>query len=447
MNKHTNPGRLAAAGVALTFALAGCGAGQPGAQDDGSTLDPNAKVELTMSGWNLEGTPEFKALADGFNKAHPNITVKLMSYSADDYDTQMTADLSAGKAPDIVSIRTMAKYSVYAQENQLQDLTDIATSMKGGDFNPDSYKLGDKYWAMPYRQDSYVMYYNKDMFKKTGVAEPTKDWTWNDFMAKAEELKTKLPQAGYDQNTVYPAYMHTSWQDVVQGFALGQTKGADFLSGDYNYLKPYYERALKMQDEKLTLDYGTVSSTKTQYQGQFGTQKAAMMTIGTWYIAQLVQQQKTGDADKFDWGIAPVPQNPDEPVPDTPKTFGSVAGVSIAHTVSGDKLKAAKEFIRWACGEDGAKELTKIGTTPAYVSDAVVKSFFSQDGIPQDELSRYAWQKHDMTLVNPAAPGTNEIQTLLQIAHSSIMTGGKSIDDAIATATEAIKSSGALDEK
>ena len=38
-----------------------------------------------------------------------------------------------------------------------------------------------------------------------------------------------------------------------------------------------------------------------------------MMPMGTWYIATLIAQQASGDADNFDWGIAPVPQLDERP--------------------------------------------------------------------------------------------------------------------------------------
>lgn len=429
----------------MAMALSGCGmSGGPQAAD-GQPLDSNTKVELTMSGWNLGTTPEFDTIVNSFHEAHPNITVNLKAYSAEDYDKQLTVDLSGGTGPDIVTMKTLGKYATYVGGDTLQDITDIANRMKGDQYDPSAYDLGGKTYSLPYRMDSYVMYYNKTMFNKAGVAEPLASWTWNDFMTTARELKAKLPATGYDANAVKPAYFHTSWQQIPQSIALVQTKGADLLSGNYDYMKPYYERMLTMQDEDLILNYGTVSSSRTQYQAQFSTEKAAMMPIGTWYIIDMITQKQKGDGANFEWGIAPLPQNPDEPLPSTPLTVASIAGLGISASATGDKLKAAREFVEWVCGEKGAKAIAALGLTPAFKNDAVEQVFFGQQGVPNDDLSRKAWAGQKPLIDSPASAGTDEVLTILKATHSAILTKSDSIDDAIASATSQIKNSGALD--
>lgn len=431
---------LTSAALATALALSGCGAGSGsgGASADGS-------VEITLSGWNLSNTPEFKTLADGFMKDHTNVKVTLKEYSADDYDSQVTVDISGGATTDVVTMKNMSKYYSYATSGGLMDITDIATDL-GKNMDVSVYDLDGKYFAVPYRTDSWVMFYNKDMFAKAGVAEPKAGWTWDDFIKVCEELKAKLPAAGYDANAVKPTYMH-SWQTVVQSFALAQTKGADYFSGDYSYMKPYYERALKMQDEDLTLSYSTATASKVQYQAQFGNQKAAMVPMGSWYIATLLDQQKSGAADTFEWGMVSVPQNPDQSVPSTPETFGSSTGFALSSKLSGAKLDAAREFVKWACGEGGATALAGITSTPAYMSDAVATAFFAKDGMPTDDQSKAAWSEHKTTPDTPIGAGTAEIQALLNVMHSAIMTGTKSIDKGLTDGTAEIKNSGALDAK
>lgn len=157
---------LTSAALAVALALSGCGAGSGsgGASADGS-------VEITLSGWNLSNTPEFRTLADGFMKDHPNVKVTLKEYSADDYDSQVTVDISGGATTDVVTMKNMSKYYSYATSGGLMDITDIATDL-GKNMDVSVYDLDGKYFAVPYRTDSWVMFYNKDMFAKAGVAEP-----------------------------------------------------------------------------------------------------------------------------------------------------------------------------------------------------------------------------------------------------------------------------------
>src|SRR5207247_1336438 len=136
-------------------------------------------------------------------------------------------------------------------------------------------------------------------------------------------------------------YEH-SWQSTVQGFALAQTPNADLAKGDFSYLKSYYARALDLQTAGAQANYGTVTTNKLTYQAQFGKQQAAMMPMGTWYVATLIKQRTTGDADTFDWGIAPAPQfsKSTTGTSSTPVTFGDPTGLGINPAIDAGKLAA-----------------------------------------------------------------------------------------------------------
>jgi len=51
--------------------------------------------------------------------------------------------------------------------------------------------------------------------------------------------------------------------------------GANWETGDFSYLKPYYVRALDLQKAKAQVDFGTETTNKLTYQAQFGKQSAA----------------------------------------------------------------------------------------------------------------------------------------------------------------------------
>ena len=229
----------------------------------------------------------------------------------------------------------------------------------------------------------------------------------------------------------------------MQGFALAQSSGADLVSGKYEYLKPYYTRVLGLQDAGAQQNFGTVTTAKLTYQGQFGKQSAAMLPMGTWYVATLLAQQKSGDADKFNWGIAPAPQldSSTAGTGKTPVTFGDPTGLAINASVSdGTKLTVAKAFLEYAAGPEGSKALAGIGITPANSSDAVVQTYFSLPGVPGDDLSKFAWSTHTTKPENPVSEYTAGLQNILNALHSSVLSGSATIDAAITEAEGQAKS-------
>jgi multiple sugar transport system substrate-binding protein len=416
--------------AAVTLALSGCGSD---ADTPVAEPFPTGPITITMSGWSLSTTPEFKTLADGFHALHSNVTVELKEYDPAQYDTLLTADLSAGNGPDIVTQKNFKMYYSYVDGGALLDVSDVAAKLPDTTNGKASYAVDGKSYGVPYRQDSWVLYYNKDLFDQAKVAYPDGSWTWDDYAQAAKDLTTGLKAAG---SSAVGTYQH-SWQSTVQGFALAQSSGADLVSGEYEYLKPYYTRVIGLQDAGAQPNYGTVTTAKLTYQGQFGKQSAAMLPMGTWYVATLLAQQKSGDADAFTWGIAPAPQFDSSTAGPgkTPVTFGDPTGLALnASITDGAKLTAAKAFLEYAAGPEGAKALAGIGITPADSSDAVVQSYFSLPGVPTDDLSKFAWSRHTTKPENPVSEYTAGLQNILNALHSSVLSGSVAIDAAIADA-------------
>lgn len=423
-----------AAAAALTLSACSSSGGTTGSSAPAASSGP---VTISLAGWSLSTTPEFKTLADGYHAAHPNVTVQLKEYDATNYDTQMIADLAAGSAPDIYVQKNLKNFVTYQSGGQLLDVSDVAAKLGDKVGGLKAYAVGGKTYAIPYRQDSWVLYYNKDLFDKAGVTYPDGSWTWDDYAKTAAELTSKLKAAG---SSALGAYQH-SWQSTVQGFALAQTPNADLISGKFDYLKPYYERSLAMQKAGSQPDYGSVTTNKLTYQAEFGKQQAAMMPMGTWYVATLIAQQAKGDADKFTWGMAPAPQfdSSTTGTSKTPVTFGDPTGLGINPKIAKDKIAAAKDFLAYAAGVDGAKSLASIGITPANTSADVVSAYFAVKGVPTDALSKFAFGTHDTRPENPVSKYTAGLQNVLSDLHSSVMSGSSNIDDAITKAQDRAK--------
>lgn len=425
----------AGAAAAMTLSLAACGGGSSNNESSGEEGSSN---ELVMACWNLSSAPEWEALVNAFEAKNSDIKIKLQDYSAKDYDTLLTTDLSAGKGPDIFPVKNMRKFNYYHEGGQLGDVSDIAKTYESDDnIRLDYFDIDGAYYGLPFRQDGEVIYYNIDLFKKAGVDLPDGNWTWDDYVRISDELNKGLAAAG--ETNIKGSYTHI-WA-IFQGFAYAQAKNPGIMKGDLSYLKPFYETALKLQQDGSVENFSTVQSQSLTYQAQFGTQKAAMMPMGTWYIGTLIQQQASGEADKFEWGMATVPQV-DATTFDKPVTYGMSTPLTFNPALSGDKLEAAKKFIEFASSEEAALALVAVGVTPAYMSETVLDKFFAAEGMPQDELSRKALADQIVNPEFPIAPKGNDILTVLQDAHSAIMTETASIDDELKRAEEQLKAEG-----
>ena len=142
------------------------------------------------------------------------MTVELKEYDPTQYDTLVTADLAAGTGPDIITQKNFKTFYTYPGGRAAAGCVRRAscpTAISGAD----SYKVDGKAYAVPYRQDSWVLFYNKDLFDKAGVKDPDGSWTWDDYAERGQGADHRA-QGRRIQGV--GDYQH-DWQSTVQGFA------------------------------------------------------------------------------------------------------------------------------------------------------------------------------------------------------------------------------------
>ena len=408
------------AGLGMTGCAGAAGPAEPQAQE--------GKTRLTVSVWNYEGTPEFKALFDGYEAANPNVDIEPVDILAEDYPQKVTTMLAGGDTTDVLTMKNVIDYSRYAGNGQLQEINSVVDSLdKDNLAGLDAFDVDGKYFAAPYRQDFWLLYYNKDLFKAAGVEDPA-DLTWDEYAALAQKLTTK----GADGKAVYGTYHH-SWRSVVQAIAAAQNDG-DQIGGDYGFFEDQYNTALDLQKSGATLDFGTAKSQKTSYRTMFETGQAAMMPMGTWYIAGILQAKKDGKTN-VNWGLAPMPQKKSG---GDVTTFGSPTAFAVNKNAA--HSEEAKKFIEWAAGEEGAKAISKIGVVPALQNDAVTDAYFKLDGLPTDELSKKAFTPDETALEMPVSDKSAATDKILNQEHDLIMVGERSVADGITEMGKRVKS-------
>lgn len=413
--KFWKKGLAATVLLGVATSLAACGnsgetgkSNTPGSSNENSQTETVENIELTVSTWNYDTTPEFAKLFRAFEEKNPGITLKPIDIASEDYDTKLTTMLSSGDTTDILTMKNLLSYSNYALRDQLIDLTD---HIKGLDTDPakDSFNMYDidgKSYAQPYRTDFWVLFYNKKLFDEAGLEYPS-NLTWDEY----EELANKLTKP---EEQVYGAYQHT-WRSTIQALAAAQN-GANLIEPKYDFMESYYERALRMQDSKAQMDFGTAKSTKVTYGSQFENSQAAMMYMGTWYMGGLTTNIKDGKTD-VEWGIAEIPQNAKGEV----TTFGSPTAFAI--NKSSKHQEAAQKFLDFCSSEEGAKVLVDTGVVPAYRNDAINELFFSRDGMPQDDVSKKSFAPDKVAIEFPVDKNGPAIDKILTEEHDLIMVG------------------------
>ncbi len=205
--------RASGAGAA-TLMLVACApvatSDQPAAAGGDQAAAPAAETaSLTVMAFGQADQPAFQALADEYVKRNPAVTVEALFLPNDEtYYATLQTQYAGGSNPSLASMQGWG-YQLFAENGVLAGLN---TLRERDDFNyawadtqvvkDYTERNGDTY-LVPMQLATMVMFYAKKPFDEAGIAYPTDDWTFEEFVTIAEQL-TKTDgdkkQWGYQTN-------------------------------------------------------------------------------------------------------------------------------------------------------------------------------------------------------------------------------------------------------
>ena len=385
------------------------------------------KVTLKWAIWDESTTQYWGDLKKEYEKTHENVTIEMVDLGSTDYSTVLATELSGtGTDFDVVTIKDVPGYATLVQKNAIisldeyikKDKVDLAKYAGA----TDQVTVNGSLYELPFRNDFWVIFYNKDIFDKKGVAYPTNDMTWDQYDKLARQVTdTTLGKE------VYGTHYHT-WRSTVQLCAVLDGKHS-ILDGNYDFMKPYYEMILNQSKDGVCRSYANLKTEGLHYSAAFSGGDVAMMNQGSWFIATLITNIKSGEYDSKlcgNWGIVKYP-HADGVEPGS--TLGTITGLSV--TKASKNPDAAWEFVKWVSGSEGAKVMASSGNFPAIMTEDVKNAIAAMEGFPKDAASKEALNVSNLYLEVPYGDKVSEINSVLDSYHGSIMAGEMTIDDGI----------------
>lgn len=428
------------AAVMACVSLAGCGgqaktAGETakagnetqaaGKETEGAEKETQAegKTVLSVTTWDNESNPQFQAVIDAYEAKNPNVEIKVIDTSADEYNNSLGISLSAAQAdPDVIWIKDMGSMLQMADKSQLLPIDEF---IEKDNFDLSIYKgaaeqlqYNGTSYGLPFRNDWYVLYYNKDLFDAAGVEYPSNDMTWEEYY----ELAAKMT-SGEGSSKVYGSHNHT-WQALVTNWAV-QDGTHTVVEKDYSFMTPWYEEALALQDGGYIQDYATLKTANIHYNSVFKNQQCAMMPMGTWFIATMMQSQSSGETN-FNWGIARIPHPSNT---ETGYTVGALTPIAISAFT--DEPELSWDFVKFATSEEAAELLAAEGVFTGIQTEESLKAIASAEYFPEGESNVEALSYDHYSFDRPLDPKIEEIRTVLNEVHEMIMIHSYSVEEGI----------------
>ncbi len=382
---------------------------------------------LTIVAWDVSTTAYLQAQKEAFEASHPGVTIEYVDVASQDWDTKAGTMLSGGDTNDLYMVKQNINIMNWAQQGFAEPLTDyIANSnydLSGFVGMEPNYALDGTQYALPFRSDFWVLFYNKTLFDEAGVDYPTNDMTWEQY----KELAIKMTNNG---NSKYGCHYHT-WLSAIVNFSVDDGINT-LLDGEYSDLAYFYDLALSLEDAGACRTYTELTAAGLHYSGAFQTGDTAMMPMGYWYVATLINNIKNGLCD-FEWGITALPHKEDVAAG---TSFGNLTGIMINAKSSNKDL--AWEYVSWLCGPEGAAVTASTGNRPAWVSSEVADVLASVDGFPQDESSKAALLPTMVSIEIGVSDKLGDIQGILNEEHTAIMSREISVEEGIENMNERV---------
>lgn len=308
------------------------------------------KVKLNLFYYKQEISKELKEMTDEFSKKNPDITIDL-EIAPNDSMTVLKTKMVGGDAPDIIQLQSYSNVFEFAKSGWLEDLSKEPVMKKVAPGTLNAVTMNGKQYALPMDIAGIGIIYNKEIFKKYGIAAPK---TFSELKKACETLKKNnvTPFAGlFKSNWSLGHFLSMTHTELA---AAGKTDinkwVADMNAGKSSFGKPVKKDELfKLLDFlKANADAKAAEFDWNEQQAAFAKGEAAMMVQGLWSYGAAI-----GTNPKLDCGFIAFPVN--DNAKDS-KMFADVDSTfALSASSSPSKKKAAKKFLEWLSTPEAVK--------------------------------------------------------------------------------------------
>ncbi|MDX6321027.1 MAG: multiple sugar transport system substrate-binding protein [Propionibacteriaceae bacterium] len=411
-----------AAGMSVALLLSACGGGGESASSDASqawtvpTSDPTASINVV--GILDPKTDGMDNVVAAFEKEHPTIKVNYQHVPFDNLNSVLDSRITAKTGdPDVFWV-DQPRVPALATRGYLEDLTSQLSDKTSGlqEATVTSSSFDKKLYSLPISNSTQILFYNKDLLDKAGVAAPSVDdasrITWQQLKSDAKSVQDK----GGAQHGLLFGQPNRYYQLEPLPVSAGGGIGA---SGEGN-LTP------EINNEgwvKAMTYYGSLFSDKVTPRGipaeqsdaTFLAGKTAYMVEGNWMVGKLADS-------KLNWGAAlnPVWEGGE---PASPNGSWSVG----MNPFSKNK-EAAAIFMKWLAidGESGYAKYRSYAELPANIEG--LKGYLASSAFTGSEGGKQAAEvvKHETentSVGRVSTVGYIEFEDIVGRAFSDIANG------------------------
>ncbi|QDZ16197.1 ABC transporter substrate-binding protein [Humibacter ginsenosidimutans] len=366
---------VVATAIATVAVLSGCSSGSGGSTSTSSASGNATKGSITWwaSPITTSGADPRTVLISAFEKAYPNIHVKLIS-APNDTDTNratLTTQISGGGGPDVYmgDVIWPAQFGAHQLAEPLSKYLPKSywDSFASGLVAGATYN-GQVYGA-PFFEDQGFLYYRKDILKADGLKVPT---TWEELVSdsKIAQSKGQVKYGYVFQGANYEGATCNFMEFLADagGKVLNSKADASALNSSAA------TKALTFEQSLVTSGVSPqATSTFQETQSMNAFSAGDSLFLRNWDYAYSTSQA-SGSAVIGKVGVAPMPTFQGESAPG----YSNIGGWNLYVNPHSKNVAADLTFIKWMTGKDAqttlATKFSEIPTNAAVRSSSEVKN-------------------------------------------------------------------------
>jgi len=136
------------------------------------------RERVTLTIWGIDSPASFEAAKEGFKNNRPGLEIIYRQILEDRYEQELINALAAGAGPDVFMFRS--DWMMNHRDKIIPISQELFPASKFAELFPQvavqDFVLNDQVYAFPLFIDTLVLYYNKDIFDRRGVALPPNTW-------------------------------------------------------------------------------------------------------------------------------------------------------------------------------------------------------------------------------------------------------------------------------
>ena len=403
----------------LTLSMAGCDC------RGGASFKPiDSAAAVFWDRQTTESAELLRALVEQFNAGRTGALPIKLEYLGGytDIFRKVSASIQAKTLPSM-AVGYQSMTAEYVQAGAVAPLDTFIKDRKGGltesdlaDFFPVAIEtnkypeFGDKMYSFPFCKSVPMLYFNKAVLGKAGIAQPPK--TWDEFLTQCRKVKEATGDAAYAISV-----------DCSTVTAMIFSRGGEVVSGK----APLFDSPQTIKTFELL---ATLMREETAYQISPGTydDEAAFAQDQVAFIIRSssgrtsVKTLMKGNLDR--WGMAVIPQED----PANPRTVLFGPNINVFNTTP-EQQHAAWEFVKFFTSPDISVKWA-LGTGYLPIRKSAANNPLMQRFWAEWEYNRAAFDCLPYARTEPNLAGWQEVRSLVEKTEAEVLSLLKSPPEA-----------------